>query len=201
MSVDHVEETIVLERPFSTMVLAAVLFLHLPTAEACSLFGPQPMELSATDTGDTTPPSKPVVRGVHIRRGRSGESSCDDLGWVTIELESTDDTTPPGPAHLSRSANTPGAQPPRPLPGAALRAARWPARPTGSSSPSAGRPLHPGAPVSTAPPTATREVADTGPTVASEVEVHGKDLVFVGACASSPPDHGRTPFLLEDSTD
>lgn len=76
------------------MVLLLSLFSD---AEACSFMGHEPYE-TVEDGGDTDPPGAPVLGEALITRGVGPEgvfiqsaTSCDDLGWITIELTEPDD--------------------------------------------------------------------------------------------------------------
>jgi hypothetical protein len=76
-------------------LLALAATLCAPPALACSVVGPQPHAiLDASD--DTTPPATPTLLSLTIGRGRARgltSSSCDDLGFLTLELHTEDDTS------------------------------------------------------------------------------------------------------------
>src|SRR5690349_6690616 len=76
---------------------AAALFLVPIDTEACSLAGPTPHEV-VPDPADTVAPLAPTVRVLSLERGSSGgcgeQSSCDDIGFLSLSVETSDDVSP-----------------------------------------------------------------------------------------------------------
>ncbi len=81
----------------------------IEAAEACSLVPPERFVIDEAEALlDTLPPAVPVVRSARFLRGRPpmvsddyetcgwvGWSSCDGIGWLEVEFESSDDRTDP----------------------------------------------------------------------------------------------------------
>jgi hypothetical protein len=85
--------------------IAIVCCSHARAAQACSLAVPTPHTLDpAAQATDTTPPEGPTAAVTSIRRGKGADtdfascsqsaSSCDDLGWIALQLGAQDDQTP-----------------------------------------------------------------------------------------------------------
>lgn len=78
-------------------LLALAAALCAPPALACSVLGPQPHPiLDASD--DTAPPATPQLQSITITRGHGPgpggcSTSCDDIGFLTLELLAEDDTS------------------------------------------------------------------------------------------------------------
>lgn len=81
-------------------MLLSLLLLAASEAWACSFALPDAFS-STPDPNDTTPPSALALGSVDIYRGVGPErtlggwssTSCDDLGWISIALSASDDTT------------------------------------------------------------------------------------------------------------
>ena len=89
---------------FCGVLTAAVPALITP-AQACSLAGNQEHIIDPqAQATDASPPSAPVVTVQTIQRGQGPEyhgcsqsvSSCDDLGWIIVQVSATDDQTAVG---------------------------------------------------------------------------------------------------------
>jgi hypothetical protein len=72
------------------------------TAEACSFASNQPLVIDPqAQASDSTPPSPPSVGVESITRGKGPQpagcgqsvSSCDDIGWIVLTVDATDDQT------------------------------------------------------------------------------------------------------------
>ena len=80
----------------------ACLALAMP-ARACSLAGNQAHTIDP-QAQDASPPSAPIVTVQTIHRGKGPEqqgcaqsaSSCDDLGWIIVQVSAADDQTATG---------------------------------------------------------------------------------------------------------
>lgn len=76
--------------------LVALSFFCAPSALACSVLGPLPHSvIEASD--DDSPPSAPQLQALTITRGKASSlgaaGSCGDLGFLTFDLVTEDDTT------------------------------------------------------------------------------------------------------------
>jgi MYXO-CTERM domain-containing protein len=83
-------------------LIALVVCLRAVPAEACSIVGPTPLQIDPTlKATDTTPPTLTVAALTGVKRGQgrqsdgcsSTASSCDDLGWINVAVQGTDDMT------------------------------------------------------------------------------------------------------------
>ncbi len=87
----HILGWILVAAPFALVTIVAPA-----AAEACSLMPHQMLEIVDEDPDGEEPPQLPVVEVTNIKRGTGprsegcGESyvtSCDDVGWVTLQVD------------------------------------------------------------------------------------------------------------------
>ena len=78
------------------VLFAAVVLAADAEAEACSVAGLQPHVLDPAEQQlDTMAPGAPGVAELRVKRGVAGNTSCDDLGFITITpAPPVDDRTP-----------------------------------------------------------------------------------------------------------